>query len=114
MFGKAIRWRSRNATTFFLLTARSPGIMSSRETPTTDTRDPNVAPTARRSAICSTHGTHHVAQTVITRTDAAGANAAAIAVGSRTSARGAAPPAVGLREIAADCAKRRIEAVHLH
>src|SRR4029077_10832147 len=114
MFGNAIRWRSRNPTTFFLLTARSPGIMSSRETPTTDTRDPNVAPIARRSAISSTHGTHHVAQTFITRTDAAGENAAAIAVGSRTSTSCAAPAAVALRKIAANCTNSRIGSVHFH
>src|ERR1700694_2165221 len=114
MFGNAIRCRSRNATTFFLLAARSPGSMSSRETPTTDTREPNVEPIARRSAISSTHGTHQVAQTFIRRTVAAGDNAVAIAVGSRTSMSCAAPATAALRQIAADSANSRIRSVHFH
>src|SRR5438105_4415911 len=88
--------------------------MSSRETPTTDTRGPNVAPIARRSAISSTHGTHHVAHTFMTRTDAAGANAAAIAAGSRTSTSSAAAAAAALRKIAANGTNSRIGSFHFH
>src|ERR1700736_2520640 len=114
MFGNAMCCRSRNATTFFLLATRSPGIMSSRETPTTDTREPNAAPIARRSDISSTHGTHHVAQTFITRREAAGENVAAMAVGWRTSMSCAAAAAVALRQIATNGANSRIGSVHFH
>src|SRR5205807_8474697 len=84
------------------------------EIPKTETRQPNVALSARRTAISPTQGTHHVAHTFMTRTEASGENAAASAVGSRTSISCAAPAAVALRKIAANGANSRIGSVHFH
>src|SRR2546428_10814698 len=95
-----------------MVVARSPGIISSSETPTMETSGPNVASIARRSFISSAHGTHHVAQTFITRKDALGEKASAILAGSFTSTRFAASAAARIRQKAANRTHVRIGANH--
>src|SRR5438128_3108570 len=94
------------------IAARSPGIISSSDTPTIDTCVPNVSLIARRSVISSTHGTHHVAQTFMTRIVAPGANASAILAGSFTSTSFAAVAVPRLRQKTANGANVRIGAIH--
>src|SRR5215212_9393425 len=64
--------------------------MSSSETPARATSAPNVSSMARRSGISATQGMHHVAQTLRTRSFAAGGKTALIRAGCFTSRRSAA------------------------
>src|SRR5258705_13708576 len=83
--------------------------------PTSDTCVPKVLLIVRRSFISSTHGTHHVAHTFMTRTGALAEKESAIFSGSLSSTRFAAPAAVAtLRQKAANGTNARIGSVHLH
>src|SRR5438105_646543 len=64
--------------------------MSSADTPTSATSGPNAAATARSSGISATHGTHHVAQMLTTRSFAEEGKTSLIFAGSLTSRRFAA------------------------
>src|ERR1044072_2619324 len=94
-------WRcSRNFARFAFAVARSPGIMSSSETPITSTPlSWNCSLIACTSPISATHGAHHVAQTLTTRTWDAGRNACSTSDVFRTSARGASSSAARMENI---------------
>src|SRR5437773_7015981 len=101
----------RNVKTCCLIVLRSPGIMSSSETPTIATCGPKAVAMARRSDISSTQGTHQVAQTLTSRTSARREKAPAIFAGSFSSIRLPFAPRA-LRKKTANGANMRIGAIH--